>query len=203
LLGILALEATSAGAIIVGEDFGTVPPEVPPTLLDWGILGTKLLYFEREEATGFSPAANYEKMALTMPNSHDHVPIAGFWTGRDIDIRQETGLLTAEAAGRARADREAERDGLVGRLRTEGLLREPTIDPREVPRLVNAFLCSTPSLLVALTLEDVAGETEPVNVPGVSQEAYPSWTRRLATPLENLITDADATARIAVCEGRR
>jgi 4-alpha-glucanotransferase len=57
--------------------------------------------------------------------------------------------------------------------------------------------------MVALTMEDIAGETEPVNVPGVSHDAYPSWTRRLTMPLERLTADAEATARIAVCEDRR
>jgi 4-alpha-glucanotransferase len=203
MLGILALEATLERAIIVGEDLGTVPPEVPPTLRDWEILGTRVLYFEREGSMGFLPATRYEEMALTVADTHDHVPIAGFWKGRDIEIRRDTGLLTAEGAEQAWADREVEREALAARLRDDGLLRSEDLDPRDVPRLANALVCATPSLMVALTLEDIAGETEPVNVPGVTHDAYPSWTRRLTMPLERLAADADAAARIAVCEDRR
>ena len=35
-------------------------------------------------------------------------------------------------------------------------------------------------------LEDIVGELEPVNMPGVPQERFSSWTRRLAVPLEAL-----------------
>jgi 4-alpha-glucanotransferase len=203
MLGILALEAHASNAIIVGEDLGTVPPEVPPTLRDWEILGTKVMYFERQDWTGFAPAAGYEEMALTVADTHDQVPIAGFWLGRDIDIRREVGLLTPEAAERARADRELERAGLTKRLQEEGLLsKSEKPDPEDVPRLVNAFLCKTPSLMVALSLEDIVAETEPVNVPGVTHEAYPSWTRRLTTSLERITADPVMSDRIAACTDR-
>jgi 4-alpha-glucanotransferase len=56
--------------------------------------------------------------------------------------------------------------------------------------------------MVALSLDDVAGESEPVNVPGVSQDAYPSWTRRLTRSLEALEADPAVDARVAACTGR-
>ena len=74
------------------------------------------------------------------------------------------------------------------------MVDDPEIDARDVPRLVNGFLCATPSLMVALSLEDIAGEQEPGNVPGVDHEAYPSWTRRLTMPVEALVADGDAAA---------
>jgi 4-alpha-glucanotransferase len=56
--------------------------------------------------------------------------------------------------------------------------------------------------MVAMSLEDIAGESEPVNVPGVSHDAFPSWTRRLAMPLDALMADREADARIAACDAR-
>jgi 4-alpha-glucanotransferase len=203
LLGILALEATRAGALIVGEDLGTVPPEVPPTLKDWEILGTKVMYFEQSRDEGFAPAASYEPLALTVANTHDMVPLAGYWVGRDIDIRESTGLLSGDAAEQARQDRAAERQALVERLRAEGVVPDDFAPGGEnVIRAVHAFLCATPSAMVALSLDDVAGESEPVNVPGVSQDAYPSWTRRLTRSLEALEADPAVDARVAACTGR-
>ena len=50
LVGILALEAQRAGAVVVGEDLGTVEPWVRDYLRERGILGTSILWFERDEA---------------------------------------------------------------------------------------------------------------------------------------------------------
>ncbi|HUF29078.1 MAG TPA: 4-alpha-glucanotransferase [Gemmatimonadaceae bacterium] len=203
LLGILALEATRAGAIIVGEDLGTVPPEVPATLREWEILGTRVMYFERKDETGFKPSAEYDELALTVVNTHDHVPIAGFLAGRDIELRRHTGLCTAEAAAQALVNRDAERAALTALLQAEGLLLEGDPDSPTICGAVNAFVCATPSLMVALSLEDVMGEEEPVNVPAASQEAYPSWRRRLAMSLETLIGEPDVNAMLGACDARR
>jgi 4-alpha-glucanotransferase len=43
---------------------------------------------------------------------------------------------------------------------------------------------------VGLSLDDLVGETEPVNMPGVGQDKFPCWRRRLALPLERLADDA-------------
>ena len=48
LIGILALEAQRAGAVVVGEDLGTVEPWVRDYLRERGILGTSILWFERD-----------------------------------------------------------------------------------------------------------------------------------------------------------
>ena len=48
LIGILALEAQRAGALVVGEDLGTVEPWVRDYLRERGILGTSILWFEFE-----------------------------------------------------------------------------------------------------------------------------------------------------------
>ena len=53
LIGILALEAHRAEAVVVGEDLGTVEPWVRTYLRERGILGTSILWFEFDyEPTG-------------------------------------------------------------------------------------------------------------------------------------------------------
>jgi 4-alpha-glucanotransferase len=55
--------------------------------------------------------------------------------------------------------------------------------------------------LVGLSLDDLTGEVEPVNLPGAGPERYPSWTRRMRTPLEVAMRSDDV--RVALrCSGR-
>jgi 4-alpha-glucanotransferase len=59
---------------------------------------------------------------------------------------------------------------------------------------VYAFLRRTPAPLVGVSLDDLAGEEEPVNVPGLGQDVHPSWTRRMALTVERL-ADAPGVQR--------
>ena len=47
MLGVLALEAHRAGAVVIGEDLGTVEPGVREDLAERRVLGTSVLWFER------------------------------------------------------------------------------------------------------------------------------------------------------------
>jgi 4-alpha-glucanotransferase len=67
---------------------------------------------------------------------------------------------------------------------------------------VHRLLCRTHAELVGLSLDDVAGEADPVNVPGVGAEQYSSWTRRLTMSLPELRSSPEV-ARVASCEERR
>ena len=44
-------------------------------------------------------------------------------------------------------------------------------------------------MLAAIQLDDVVGETEPVNIPGTYHE-YANWRRKLSLPIEEIFTDA-------------
>jgi 4-alpha-glucanotransferase len=199
LLGILALEATRANALVVGEDLGTVPPEVGPTLARWGVLSSKVLYFEREWEQGgrFKPPRAYPAMALATANTHDLAPLAGFWAGRDIAVRRDVGQIADDAEeARARDERARDREALLALLADEGVLDRAlvargadAVDDATLRAAVHALLRRTPSWLVGLSLDDLVGETEMVNVPGVGSDRYPTWTRRLSVPIEALAGD--------------
>jgi 4-alpha-glucanotransferase len=211
LMGILALESARHGAVIVGEDLGTVPPEVPGTLRDWGILGTRVLLFERERDGAFRPASSYEPLSLTTADTHDLPTLAGFWEGKDVALAARLGRLPdAAAESAALRSRQNDRRLLAERLIADGALGAqgcnttdgaranaaveeplPLPDSAELRDAVHRFLCSTPAVLVGISLDDLAGETEPVNVPGVGAEHFASWTRRMRAPLAELIVRDD------------
>jgi 4-alpha-glucanotransferase len=198
LLGILVLEARRHGAIVVGEDLGTVPPEVRPALRRRRILSSRVLYFEREDGR-FRPAADYEPVSLATANTHDMPPLAGFWSGRDVELRRATGELeNDDAATGARAEREQIKQGLLDRLADDGVLPSAAEPPTgaELRGAVHQFLRRTPAAMVGLNLDDLVGETDPVNLPGVSADRYPSWTRKLDTPVEALAADPEVRASL-------
>jgi 4-alpha-glucanotransferase len=201
LLGILALEATRANALVVGEDLGTVPPDVPPAMERWGLLSSKVFYFERDPKGGFRRAKEYAPMALATANTHDMATLAGYWRGRDIELRREAGLIADGRGEKAeRAARVKDREALVAVLREEGTLPVDETPERDVAlrSAVHAFMRRTPSWLVGLSLDDLVGEVEPVNLPGVGPDQFPSWTRRLTLPLERYRDTADVRRALGV-----
>lgn len=205
LFGVLALESRRAGALVIAEDLGTVPEEFPPLLRDWAILSSSVLYFERDGAV---PRASdrISARALATVETHDLVPLAGFAEGADLALRAVVDpAVDAAAFERARAERTAEYEAWVARLREEGLLPATgeTPDPDSFVEAMHAFLARTPAPLVAVSLDDLGGERDPVNLPGIPVEQHRSWSRRMRLTLAEIaerpaarrILDAVATRR--------
>jgi 4-alpha-glucanotransferase len=205
LLGVLALESRRAGALVIAEDLGTVPEEFPPLLRDWGILSSSVLYFERDGAVPRAPD-RISARALATVGTHDLVPLAGFAEGADLAIRRAVGQLDDAALARARAERTAERDAWIARLREAGLLPAgaAAIDDKAFAIAMHAFLARTPAPLVAVSLDDLGGEREPVNVPGIPVEQHRSWSRRMRRSVEEIFEEPTARRILdAVADGRR
>jgi 4-alpha-glucanotransferase len=192
LFGILALESARHNALVVGEDLGTVPPEVPQVLARWGVLSSKVQVFEREFHSGrYLGAAEYPRMALATVNTHDLPPLVGWAQARDILIRSEVGDLADPVTSSAmRAMRDHERSALITSLIEAGLLTHGAhehLPAEELIVAVHSFIRRTPSVLVGLSLDDLALESAPVNIPGVWQDRYPSWSRRMQERLEEIL----------------
>jgi 4-alpha-glucanotransferase len=204
LLGILALESARHRAVVVGEDLGTVPDEVGPALARWGVLSSKVLIFERERDGRFKSPATYPSLSLATANTHDMSPLAGYWDGRDIDTRVSAGLLASDDAERARDERDRDRIALLERLAEDDVLPFPIApaSPADLRGAVHELICRSPAQLVAFSLDDLGGELDAVNVPGVGPETHASWMRKMRQPLEVIMVSDDAHASMR-CYGRQ
>ncbi|MCG3139107.1 MAG: 4-alpha-glucanotransferase [Phycisphaerae bacterium] len=196
LLGILALESQRHQAIIVGEDLGTVPPGFREVLERWGLLSSQVVYFERDYQGEFIPAERYSHRALVTVNTHDLAPIRGYWLERDLHLRRQAGILDKEEDyQRLLAERQRDRQALQRLLQREGLGDELS-NESNITELLHRFLLKCPSPLIGLSLDDLAGEIDPVNLPGVSPAKYPNWSRRMQLSIEQIFTrihrEADA-----------
>ncbi|WP_421110675.1 4-alpha-glucanotransferase, partial [Streptomyces sp. NEAU-S77] len=182
MLGVLALEAHRAGAAVIGEDLGTVEPGVRETLAGRGVLGTSVLWFERDWNGGgvARPLTPEEWRAdcLATATTHDLPSTAARLTGDHVALRHRLGLLTRPLAAERAAEAAdvAEWTELLGRL---GLLPEGPGDEEAAIRAVHRFLLRTPARMVGVWLPDAVGDRRPQNLPG-TWDQYPNWRLPIA-----------------------
>jgi 4-alpha-glucanotransferase len=99
MISILALEAHRAGAVIIGEDLGVVPPGTRAALAERAIGGNSITWFEPAGADGRPPApAAYRRLCLTTITTHDLPPTGAYLRGEHIRQRLAHGLLKTGAA---------------------------------------------------------------------------------------------------------
>ncbi|MBP2473203.1 4-alpha-glucanotransferase [Crossiella equi] len=206
MLGILALEAQRAGAVVIGEDLGTVLPEVTDSLAEHNVLGSAVLWFQRDpdaEGEPMLPAHRYPERATASVSTHDLPTAAGFLRGEHVRVRAELGLLDDLAAEQQRAARE--RQELLDLLRTGGFLPADDGQPEEVQvvHAMHAFLAATPSRFVLVSPYDVLREPRQPNLPG-TVDVYPNWRIPLPVTVRELMGDPEVRRIIrTVKEGVR
>ncbi|ORV87506.1 4-alpha-glucanotransferase [Mycobacterium interjectum] len=198
MIGIVALEAHRAGALVVGEDLGTVEPWVRDYLLLRGVLGTSILWFEldRDGNGGPLPAERWREYCLSSVTTHDLPPTAGYLAGEHVRLRESLGLLTRPVEAELESDR-AELAAWLAELRRVGLLADGEDDPELVVLALYRYLGRTPSRLLGVALTDAVGDRRTQNQPGTTDE-YPNWRVPLTGPdgrpvtLEDVFTDPRA-----------
>jgi 4-alpha-glucanotransferase len=201
MMGILALEAHRAGAVVVGEDLGTVEPWVRDYLRERGILGTSILWFEFDWDGDGTPLApeKWREYCLASLTTHDLPPTAGYLAGDHVRLRDQLDILTRSLDEELIAD-EAERQAWLDNLRSRRAL-QPDAGVQETVEALHRYLTWTPSRLRCLSLADAVGERQLQNQPGTIDE-YPNWRVPLTGPdgspemLEDIFTNP-RTARLA------
>jgi len=198
LIGIVALEAYRAAALVVGEDLGTVEPWVRDYLRDRGVLGTSILWFELDRGgtgDGPLPAERWREYCLSSVTTHDLPPTAGYLAGEHVRLRDSLGLLTRPVEEELAAA-ETEQAAWIAELRRVGLLAKHA-DIEHTVLALYEYLGRTPSRLLGVALTDAVGDRRTQNQPGTTDE-YPNWRIPLSGPdgkpvmLEDVFNDPRA-----------
>jgi 4-alpha-glucanotransferase len=170
LLAVLAVESVRAGAVVVGEDLGTVEPSVRHDLYEAGVLSYRLVWFEDERPE------HYPRQALAAVTTHDLPTVAGVWTGSDDEDQRAAGVDPDPMAS----------EDMRFRLRDVSGLG-PHASVNDVIVAAHRRLARGPSMLVAATLEDALAVEDRTNLPGTTTER-PNWSHALPLPLEQALT---------------
>lgn len=193
MLAVLLLEASRSGTYVIGEDLGTVEPGVRERLREGGVMGTSVLWFERDYPPAGDgspvPAEEWRTDCVATATTHDLPSTAARLSGDDVRLRERLALSTATPA--EAAAEVAEWLALFARL---GLLpRGCQDDEEEAVRAVHRFLLRTPARLVGVWLPDLVGDRRPQNLPGTWAE-YPNWRLPLADATGRPVTLEQLTA---------
>jgi 4-alpha-glucanotransferase len=184
MLAVLVLEASRAGALVIGEDLGTVEPGVREALRERGVLGTSVLWFERDwEGDGRPlPPDRWRADCLATATTHDLPSTAARLTGEHVELRDSLGLLTRPLE-EERAEAAADTGEWLALLAHLGLLNgtggtDPSSEEAEI-QAVHRFLLRTPARMVGVWLPDGVGDRRPQNLPG-TWDQYPNWRLPIA-----------------------
>ena len=198
LLKILALESIRNQVVIIGEDLGTVPDYIRKELTDTNILSYRLLYFEKDGEQNFIEPGDYPSLALVTISTHDLPTLAGFWSCKDIELREKLGMFeNPEAVRHASEERGADKRKLLELARKhrmdcchpEGHVCDEITG--DVHNALVGLLAITPCKLLVLSQEDLFKEKRQQNVPGTTS-GYPNWSIKMKYTVEELDSDRKA-----------
>jgi 4-alpha-glucanotransferase len=169
----------SGGTRVVGEDLGTVPNYVRPSLQSLGIAGFKIPQWEVYDDVVVS-GKDYEPLSVATYATHDHKPVRELW----LEAHDENAPTREQAADDLRK-----------------IARFASIEPREgleydrdfYPAMVRALFESN-SWIAILMITDLLARKDRFNVPGTAAEG--NWTRRLPKTIAQMRESRPVQARM-------
>jgi 4-alpha-glucanotransferase len=201
LMSVLALESVRQRCLVVGEDLGVVPDEMRRAMPEFAVYHYKVLLFEKVDGGRFRRPEHYERRAIATVTTHDLPTLRGWWEGHDLELRDRLDLFPGEEVRRhVYEERTRDRAALLDALETTGLRPRMAGQGAEVPftgdlaRAIQLYLARSAAALVVLQIEDLIGMTDPVNVPGTSDQ-HPNWQRKITASIEDVFED-EATAEL-------
>ena len=156
---------------LVGEDLGTVPPYVRPSLQSLGIAGFKIPQWEITPAGRLIPGDEYERLSVATYATHDHKPLRAMWD----DAFDETDELKEQA-----------RDDLrkIAAFAEITSLDEKELYERDFYGPAMAALFRSQAWMAIVMITDLLARKDRFNVPGTAADS--NWSRRLQMTVERL-----------------
>ena len=154
---------------VVGEDLGTVPDYVRPSLHSLGIAGFKIPQWEVKQGR-VTPGPEYERLSVATYATHDHRPIRSLWE---------------QGQGEAETERDQARDALWKIAQFAGI--EPCGDLDYAhdfyPAIMRALFASNAWLAIVM-ITDLLARRDRFNVPGTAAKS--NWSRRMLKTVADL-----------------
>jgi (1->4)-alpha-D-glucan 1-alpha-D-glucosylmutase len=185
LMGILAMESYLNKCLVIGEDLGTVPPEIHQAMEAYEVFSYKVMCFEKKENGHFKSPEEYPANSLVIFSTHDLPTLQGFWTGEGLKVREKLNLFP---------NKEIQNNMLREWAEDKQKLKElfqlsDDSKPLELFQKVHQFIAKSKSRMMVFQLEDYLGQTEQVNLPGTIDTQYPNWRIKLSKSIEELFED--------------
>jgi 4-alpha-glucanotransferase len=167
---------------VVGEDLGTVPHYVRPSLRSLGVATFKIPQWENYDDGGSIPGKEYQRLSVATYATHDHKPLRALWQNA---FDGSTAL--AEQQSKHTLAKIREFAGLP--------LLDKTVDFERdfYPRAIEALFRSE-SWIAILMISDLLAHKDRFNVPGTT--ASSNWSRRLQKTVAGLDTSTTIRKRV-------
>lgn len=149
---------------LIGEDLGTVPKYVRPSLQSLGIAGFKIPQWEDYPDGRIIPGSQYERLSVATYATHDHKPLRATWE---------------EAFGEESATREQARNDLRRIAQFAGIqaLPEDAEFDRDFYAPTMEALFRSEAWIAIPMITDLLARKDRFNVPGTAADS--NWSRRM------------------------
>ena len=156
---------------VVGEDLGTVPDYVRPSLRSLGVAGFKIPQWENHGDGRSISGADYQRVSVATYATHDHKPLRALW--------EEAFEETSPTAEQARHD--------LAKIAEFGGFPAPTSETnfdQDFYTPVMEALFRSESWITLVMITDLLARKDRFNVPGTA--ARSNWSRRLGKTVRGL-----------------
>jgi 4-alpha-glucanotransferase len=168
---------------VVGEDLGTVPPYVRPSLQSLGVATFKIPQWENYEGGRSIPGSEYQRVSVATYATHDHKPLRALW--------REACSNTIGASPQAQHD--------LAKIGEFAGVPSPNAEinfDEEFYAPVMEALFRSESWIAIVMITDLLARKDRFNVPGTA--ASSNWSRRIKKTVADLEASPAIRKRIGI-----